>query len=201
MKRKFLNKSIKIIKNNNPNISDIKLEEIKYGLESVYLTFTKLIIIFLLAFILNISKYVLILLIFYNLIRINAFGLHATKSIYCLITSILFLIGGVFLCNYVYIPLLVKIIIASICIICLVKYAPADTEKRPIINKKKRIKYKILSTGMGIIYLILIVMFNNNLISNYMLVGMIESIIMIHPFVYKIFKLSYNNYKNYDYGV
>lgn len=201
MKKKFLRSAIKIIKDNNPDISDIKIEEISYGLEAIYLTFTKLIIIFSLAFILDIVKEVLILLVFYNIIRVNAFGLHATKSIYCLITSTLFFIGGVYIANYLNISLLVKVVISILCVICLFKYAPADTEKRPIINKKKRTRYKILSTLSGIVYLILIIKFNNHIISNYLLVGMIESVLMIHPAVYKIFKLSYDNYKNYDYGV
>lgn len=201
MKKKFLSKSINIIKNNNPNIDSVKLEEISYGLEAIYLTVTKLVVIFLLAYILHITKYVIWLLIFYNLIRINAFGLHASKSIYCLISSLTLFIGGVYLCNYLTIPFMIKIIIACICIIFLFKYAPADTEKRPIINKKKRLRYKVLSTVTGIIYLIFIIIFRDNLISNYMLFGMIESVLMIHPFVYKIFKLPYDNYKNYNYGV
>ena len=197
MKEKFLNKSINLIKNNNPNINDVKLEEISYGLEAIYLTMTKLIVIFLLAYLLGIVKYVIWLLVFYNLIRVNAFELHASKSIYCLISSLLCFVGGVYVCNYLYIPFIVKIIISIICIICLIKYAPADTEKRPLINKKKRLRYKILSTVTGIIYLILIIILKDNLISNYILLGMVESVLMIHPLVYKIFKLPYDNYKNY----
>ncbi len=197
MKKKFLNKSINLIKKNNPDIDDIKLEEIRYGLEAIYLTVTKLVVIFLLAYLLGITKYVIWLLIFYNLIRINAFGLHASKSIYCLISSLSMFIGGVYVCNYLTIPFIIKIIISILCIICLFKYAPADTEKRPIINKKKRKRYKILSTITGIIYLVLIIILKDNLISNYILIGMISSVLMIHPFVYRIFKLPYDNYKNY----
>ena len=197
MKKKFLNKSINLIKKNNPNIDAIKLEEIRYGLEAIYLTVTKLVVIFLLAYLLGITKYVIWLLIFYNLIRINAFGLHASKSIYCLISSLSMFIGGVYICNYLTIPFIIKIIISILCIICLFKYAPADTEKRPIINKKKRKRYKILSTITGIIYLVLIIILKDNLISNYILIGMISSVLMIHPFVYRIFKLPYDNYKNY----
>ena len=197
MKKKFLNKSINLIKKNNPDIDDIKLEEIRYGLEAIYLTVTKLVVIFLLAYLLGITKYVIWLLIFYNLIRINAFGLHASKSIYCLISSLSMFIGGVYVCNYLTIPFIIKIIISILCIICLFKYAPADTEKRPIINKKKRKRYKILSTITGIIYLVLIIILKDNLISNYIVIGMISSVLMIHPFVYRIFKLPYDNYKNY----
>jgi accessory gene regulator B len=81
------------------------------------------------------------------------------------------------------------------------KYAPADTEKRPLINEKKRNKLKIISSIKGILYLVLIIYFKDNPISGYLLCGLIESVLMIHPFVYKIFNLSYDNYKNYNCGV
>lgn len=88
MKEKFLNNSISKIKKKNPNFSEEKLEEIAYGLEAIYLTVTKIVIIFILAFILGIFKDMLIIMIFYNIIRTTAFGMHAKKSSHCLIISI-----------------------------------------------------------------------------------------------------------------
>ena len=38
-------------------------------------------------------------------------------------------------------------------------------------------------------------------IVNYLLLGMIESVIMILPITYKTFNLPYNNYKKYNCGV
>ena len=51
MKKKFLKFSLDAISSNG-NYDDVKLEEIAYGLETIYLTVTKLIVIFGLAFIL-----------------------------------------------------------------------------------------------------------------------------------------------------
>ena len=197
MKRKFLDCSLAIIRKNNSTIDDVKLEEIAYGLEGIYLTVTKIVIIFTLAFILGIAKEVLLLLVLYNIIRHTAFGLHATKSIYCLISSTIMFVGGVFICEMIQIILPIKIAIAIFCVICIFKYAPADTEKRPIINPKKRKRLKIISTVSGIIFTFLIIIFNSHIISNYLLVAMIEAVIMIHPYVYKLFHLSYDNYKKY----
>jgi len=198
MKKFFMNNSLNLIKKNNPNLDEIKLEEIEYGLESIYLTYTKIFVIFILAIILNIFKECLLLLITYNIIRTYAFGLHATKSIYCLITSLLLFIGGVYICKYINIPYIIKIITSILCVICLIKYAPADTEKRPLINKRKRKKFKIISSILGTIYLVLIIILNNHPITNYLLIGLIEAVIMIHPFVYKVFNLPYDNYKRYN---
>ena len=198
MKKKFLNGSLNFIKTKDPTVSEERLEIIAYGLEPIYLTWTKMVIIFSLAFLLGIVKEVVLLLICYNLIRSSAFGIHATKSIYCLISSLCMFVGGVYVCEYLSISLIVKIIVSIVCVICLFKYAPADTEKRPLINAKKRKRYKILSTLVGIIFTILIIKYNNNVISNYLFIGMIESVLMIHPLVYKLFNLPYDNYKNYD---
>lgn len=199
MKKYIINKAFLLIKNNNNNLNKEKEEELKYGLEAIYLTYSKIILILILALISNIFKECLLILVTYNIIRTFSYGLHATKSIYCLITSLTCFIGGVYICEYINFPLTSKIGLAIFCIICLIKYAPADTEKRPLINVKKRKKFKIISVGLGIIYLILIVIFAKYTISNYLLIGMLESVLMIHPLVYKLFNLPFNNYKNYKY--
>lgn len=200
MKKFFINKSLKLIKKNNNNLSDIKLEEIEYGLESLYLTYTKFIVLTGLAIILGIFKEYVILLVAYNVIRTFSFGLHATKSIYCLLSSLICFIGGVYVCEYLYIPLTIKILVSIFCVYCLIRYAPADTEKRPLINKKKREMYKVISVLLGCCYLVLICIFNKHIVSNYLLVGMVEAVIMIHPLIYKMFNLPFDNYKNYNFG-
>ena len=201
MKRKFLEYSLNTI-TANKDFDEVKLEEIAYGLETVYLTVTKLVVIFGLAYLLGIVKEVIFLLICYNLIRSSAYGLHASKSIYCLISSVTLFIGGVYISEYIaYVPISVKIILCSFAILFLIKYAPADTVKRPLINAKKRKKLKILSSVKGILYFILIIYLKDNIISGYLLCGLIESVLMIHPLIYKMFHLSYDNYKNYNYDV
>lgn len=200
MKEKFLNTSLQIIQRNSP-VNNDKLEIISYGLEGIYLTLSKFIIILIISIILGIFKEVIILSIFYNIIRFVAFGMHAKKSSTCLIMSLFMFIGGVYLASYVNFPFILKIVLSLISIFILIKYAPADTEKRPIVNKKRRLIYKILSTSFGIAFSIIIIMLKNNLISNFMLIGLIEAVIMIHPLTYKFFKLPYDNYKNFTYGL
>ena len=201
MKKKFLNGSRNLIKKYYPEYDEEKLEIIEYGLEGIYLTFTKMFIIMGLAYLLGILLEVFLLTLAYNLIRFTAFGLHATKSIYCLITSLLMFVGGTIIVLNVFIPFVVKIIVSIICVYYIYKYAPADTEKRPIVSPKRRKIYKTISTITALIFTILIIVFNKHILSNYLLIGMIEAVIMIHPTVYKIFKLPYDNYKNYNYGL
>lgn len=200
MKRQIIQFAMNLIAKNCEYDKE-KLDEIAYGLEAIYLTITKMIILFGLAFALDIVKEFILLLIFYNLIRTSAFGIHASKSIYCLISSILLFIGGTYICKNIVIPFWLMIIVAFICVVCLFKYAPADTYKRPIVNVKKRKRFKLLSFLSGIVYFVLIVVLNKYSIVNYIFLGLVESVIMILPLTYKMFHLPYDNYKNYNCGV
>lgn len=199
MKKKFLNFSLKLIKEKYPEYDDIKMDEVRYGLEGLYLTFSKMIIIIPLSIILGVFKEFIILLIAFNFLRTPAHGLHATKSWICLLSSSLIFVGIPFLLK-LYNPTLniyIKLIIGIISIILLFLYAPADTKKAPIIREEKRKKYKQKS----IIYCIILISFSifikNKLISNLFISGIIIEIIMILPLTYRIFNLSYNNYKTY----
>lgn len=196
MKKKLIHSSVQILKRSG-KYNDEQIEIIIYGLEGLYLTFTKMIIIFLLSILLGIFKEVFILLITYNIIRSQAFGIHASKSIYCLISSLIFFVGGALICKYIIFPLWLMIIIAIICNIFLLIYAPADTHKHPLINSKKRKKFKVLSFIFGIIYTFLIIYFKGQGIAKYLLLGMIEAVLMILPITYSTFKMPYNNYKTY----
>lgn len=200
MKKKILNSSIKLIKKYK-SYNEEELEIIVYGLESIYLIITKAIIIFALAYVLGILKEILILLLTYNIIRSQAFGIHASRSIYCLISSIIMFIGGTYLCLYITLPLKIIMIISLVCNLLILMYAPADTHKRPLINKRKRIKFKYRSIIISILYTIIIFTIKDNIITNFLLIGMIEATIMILPITYKLFKLPYNNYKHYNYNV
>lgn len=196
MKKKFLDSAMELIAKNKQYTQD-ELDIIAYGLEGIYLTITKMVVIFALAIILDLFWEVLLLLVTYNVIRSQAFGIHASKSIYCLISSIVMFIGGALLCKYLVLPLPIMILCAIICNICLILFAPADTHKRPLVNVKKRRRFKFLSSILGIVYTILIIVFRDYSITNYLLFGMIEAVLIILPITYKIFKLPYNNYKNY----
>lgn len=200
MKKKFLNSSINLIKNNKEYTQD-EIDIISYGLESIYLIITKAVVIFTIAIILDIVKEVLLVLIFYNIIRNQAFGIHASKSSYCLISSIISFIGGAILCKYINIPYKITMIIALICNIFILLYAPADTHKRPLINEKKRIAFKYKSIALGFLYIISIYFLRDSNLIDFILIGMVEATIMILPITYKIFKSPYNNYKNFKYDV
>ena len=196
MKKVVMNYTMNLIKNNN-NYDEEQLAIIRYGLEGLYLTITKLIIILSLAFILNILKEVIIFLIIYNIIRMPSFGLHATKSWICLLSSIIIFIGFPIICRYLYLTNYFKVILGLILVLFIYKNAPADTHKRPIINQKRRIFYKYCSTFIAIIFIFCSILINDNFISNCFIFSLFVQSFMIAPSVYKLFNLPYNNYLTY----
>lgn len=196
MKEKFVNSCLKVIKNNNDNLSRKDIDKMKYGLEGLYLTITKIIFILLISIILGIVKETILLLLIFNGIRFTSFGVHAKRSIDCLISSTLFFIIFPLLCVHLTIPIIIKYILFIPILILIGIYAPSDTVKRPLKNKKKRIIYKISSIIITIIYMILIIIIQDNTLSNCFLAALIIQVIVILPITYKIFDVPYNNHKN-----
>lgn len=196
MKKRFLKWSLNLIKNNNPSIDDIKLDEIRYGLEGIYLTITKTIFIFTICYLLNIFKEMILLLLFFNILRTTGFGLHAKKSWMCWLSSTIMFVILPLLAKNIIIPYNLKLFLGIFGIILIFLYAPADTEKRPLINKKKRIIWKVITT-INCTILVIFSLITKEIISNLIIFGIYSEIILISPLTYKIFHLNYNNYKEY----
>lgn len=195
MKEVVLTKSINFI-SQYKEYSEEELEKINYGLEGLYLTITKLVIIALLSIILNIFKEVMIILVLFNIIRYFGFGIHAKKSSECLLSSIFcFIILPYFLLN-IKLDNITNLIIGIICIINFLLFAPADTVKRPLKNKKKRMIRKTLTTITGIIFIAISMIFEGSSISTLFIASVIIEVIMINPITYLILRQPYNNYKN-----
>ena len=198
MKKLIINKCMEFVTTYNKDLSQRDIDKIKYGLEGLYLTITKLIFIIIVSIILGIWKETLLLILIFNGIRLTAFGVHAKRSIDCLISSTLFFILFPILCIKLTIPLIIKIILFIPLTVLIGIFAPADTEKRPLINKKKRKIYKILSIIISIIYMTIAIVIKDNTLSNCFIFAIVIQIIIMLPITYKIFGVSYNNYKTYE---
>lgn len=189
---------MKLISNNHTDYDEEKLSIIKYGLESIFILITKVTVILLMAAFLHLLKEAIIFMCIYTFIRMPSFGLHATKSWMCWISSSLIFLGVPFICNNIAIPNTIKAIICAICICRIFKNAPADTYKRPIINKKRREKYKIKSTLTAVVMSFLSLFVKSMFISNCFMFALVVQCFIISPYVYKAFNLPYDNYKRYQ---
>lgn len=197
MKKYFLTSIKKAIKKQYPNYSNDKIEEIMYGIEGIYLTISKTVIIFFIAFLLGVAKELFLLLLAFNFIRLFAFGMHADKSYICLLFSTSLFIFGTFLCKYIYLSNLLIYVLYFVALIIIILYSPADTVKRPLINKKKRKRFKIISIVSVLIYFVITLIVTNKLLINCLIIGLLIECILILPITYKLFKMPYRNYKKY----
>ena len=195
MKEKFLNTSINFI-GKYYSYDKKGIEKLKYGLEGLYLTLTKIVFTFILALLLGIIKEFFIVLLLFNFLRYFGFGFHAENSSQCLILSSFWFVILPFILLKLNITLNIFIILCFLCIVCIMLFAPSDTIKRPLYNKKKRIIRKILNTILAIIYVSVALILKSNYFYTLILTSLIIEVIVINPLTYKIFKQPYNNYKN-----
>ena len=193
MKKIVMKKIMNYVKNNT-KYNDTQLLEIEYGLTGIYLTISKMIIISIISLFLGIFKDMIIFMVLLNIIRTFAFGLHATKSWICLISSAIIFVGVPLISHYLTLNLLLKLFIGILCIIFIFKNSPADTKKRPIVSIRRRLILNYISTTIAIIFVIISLIINNNYISNSLIFALILENFLISPLAYKIFNLSYNNY-------
>jgi len=198
MKHKFVDTSITNIIKYNAEYTELDIEKLKYGLEGLYLFVTKLIIIYALAAILRILPLVLAISLLFGLIRFTAFGFHAGKSSHCFISSTIMLIFIPLLFSHIDITLNLFLIIGFISLFIIALYAPADTEKRPLKNKKKRIIRKIISIIISTIYIFIGIFTNHDILRTVLTCALLLQAIAVHPIIYWIFGQPYRNYKNYN---
>ncbi len=196
MKEIFLNKSINLLMKQY-NYDEDTLDRVKYGLELIYITITKVSFILLVSILIKSFKETLILLIFVNFLRMFAYGLHAKKSWHCYISSTLSFVILPHYFIYLNFSLIQKILISLLTFISFVLYAPSDTYKRPLINENHRKKLKLYTLLVSIMYITFIFIINNNFIINLIILSLIIQSFLINPFIYRLFDLPYNNYKSY----
>ena len=168
MKEIFIEKSLKLIETNNI-LSSKERKKIIYGLTGLYVLITKFLILSIIALLSN---------------------------SYSQFMSIILLNGGSILCKHILLPLNIRCILWIFIIINFILYAPADTEKRPLIYADKRKHAKKMSLLILIFLLIISIKFP--VYKNIIIYASFLETISINPLTYKAFKMKYNNYKAFE---
>ncbi len=127
------------------DLSEEKLAEIDYGIAAFIANSYKMVFIFILAMLLNIFQYFLIAFVSFGALRTFASGVHAKREWTCLPTSALVFFGITYLGMISKLNIYIITFIFILCFGAMLRYAPADTEERPIVSRKLRKKLKILS--------------------------------------------------------
>lgn len=196
MKNAFVNSSLNyLIKHNACNDKQVNI--FRYTLESLYSLVTKTCVVLILAFFLKTFSITLTMLLLYSVLRGFAFGIHATKNLYCWIVTLLTYVIGSLIIKYFTWPMEIIYICYVSGFLALLLWAPADTPARPLLNKRKRLTNKIFSLCLALIYVLCSFYLNSNNFYTIVSFILILETICICPLTYKLFKIPYNNYKTY----
>ena len=143
MKEKFIASVVNLAKR-KMEYTEEEVAIMRYALEGIYLTFTKILVITLIAALLGLFKEYIWFVLLYTPIRSVSFGWHANTTKECWVVSILAFILIPYTFSIITINRITKIILLTFSIFIFALYSPADTKKRPIVNKKRRLMFKVL---------------------------------------------------------
>lgn len=172
-----------------------EFKEMRYGLFVLVVNITKISMLMLTAYFLGIFKYTMTYFLCFFIVRAFAFGVHTRKSITCTILSFIVFLGGTYLSLFLKLNNYNIIFIFIISYILLYKYAPADTEDRPIINAKFRKELKIKSICCMTILLIAALILKNSIYKSIITLACFSEALFITPCIYIILGREYNNYE------
>ena len=196
VKEKFIASVVNLAKKNK-EYTEEEVAIMRYALEGIYLTFTKILVITLIAALLGLFKEYIWFVLLYTPIRSVSFGWHANTTKECWVVSILAFILIPYTFSIITINRITKIILLTFSIFIFALYSPADTKKRPIVNKKRRLMFKVASLIITLVYCCYSFK-HSNLISNLMIASLLYQSLLINPLIYKITHQEFNNYKTYN---
>ncbi|HYE83218.1 MAG TPA: accessory gene regulator AgrB [Clostridia bacterium] len=168
------------------DLPEDKLAEINYGIAVFIANSYKMLFIFILAILLSVFKYFLVAFVSFGALRTFASGVHAKREWTCLPASTLFFFGVVYLGMAVDLDIYAVSLIFALCFAAIVKYAPADTEERPIASRKLRRKLRIMSC-ITVILLYAAALYNlGTPVSSIITLSTIIESVLILPITYRL---------------
>ena len=183
------------IRKEMPEIDDQRAEVINYGLQNIVGEIPKIILVFIIAFILGILKEVLFMFIVLTPYRGASGGFHLKTHLGCIVGTTAFYCGIVLLSQHIILEDITKYILIAISWILgmfMIKlYAPADTENVPILSKKDRKRKQMIAYITYSIGLMAAVLIQDNVISNILLFGNLLQTLTITKLAYRLTKNKY----------
>lgn len=184
------------IRKEMPEVDDERAEVINYGIQLIIGEIPKILLLFVVAFILKIGW--LTVFAFFAILPYKKYsgGFHLKTHLGCIIGTCLFYFLTVYMSKYIvfeqaYIKYIIILAIWIFSMIMVKLYAPADTENLPILSEKERRYKKIMSYVTLTITLILAIIITNNIISNILIIGTFLQTISITKIAYKLSKNKY----------
>ena len=189
------NKIVNYIKKYKCGIKVDAEEILRYGIQIYYYNISKLLILLAVSIILNIFAKTCTVFLLIAILKRFTYGFHADTFWSCLVVTFINIFGIVYLSELSFNPL-IKILLSVISLILFALYAPADTEERPLLDSKKRIKLKIQTISVSVLYFVLSFV-TNGVLSNMLVLSLMFIGFNTCPVLYILFKKEYKNYEKF----
>ncbi len=174
---------------------ETKADEINFGLQLIIGEIPKFFITLFLAIILNLVELTILSFIIILPYRVFSGGFHLKTHLGCIIATNAMYIGTPYLASVLNFSDDIRYILIAITFIfsftMIAKYAPADTENVPVLQKKERKKRKIISFIIAGIELIIAIIIPYKVISNIIIFGILIQTMTITKLAYRITKNKY----------
>ena len=188
---KFCDFIMQKIKQNMDTLDEEKEMVIDFGVRLIFGELPKIIILFIIGFLLGIGWYTVAFFSLLAIYRSYTGGFHLKTHLGCMVTTSMLYLGPILLAKYITISqeyilyiLAALVGISSSFVIC--KYAPADTENVPILSKKER-KVKKIKAYISLTILLGIILFSPTPMISYMFIyGITLQNLTVLPISYKI---------------
>ncbi len=183
------------IRKEMPEVDDERAEVINYGLQNIIGEFPKIILVFIIAYILGIFKWTLFTFIALFVYKGASGGVHLKTHLGCILLTTAFYCLIPFASQYFELVGLIKyitILVLWIFGMWMIKlYAPADTEAIPILESKVRKKKQIVSYISFTIGLLVALVVNNQMITNILILANFIQTLTITKVAYRLTKSKY----------
>lgn len=172
------------------------MEVALYGMEVIYSLVTKTLLFFIISIAFGWQMEFLTVYMLLAIIRSTSFGFHADKEISCYIVSFITIFGTIYISKNYNFNIIFTAIVCLLSILATILFAPADTEKKPLLNARIRTILKLCSI-ITAIFFSLIAIINVGFVSRSIICILSVNSINISPILYKVFKRRYRNYEYY----
>ena len=178
----------------------IELEKMTVGIEVLLINVSKLVIIYSLAALLGTLPITFAAHFSYALLKRYSFGLHALNSTVCTAVSC---------CLFIFLPLAltstgvaisssVLVAVHAVAFIIFYRYAPADTESRPLIGAYLRYELRVRALASVILLQVVALLAPSDSIRLALVLGVVYQIGSIVPITYRVLGRRGRNYERYE---
>ncbi len=185
------------------NYESLDYKKMKMGIYISLVNTYRLLIILFLSELLNITYYVIPMLITFITIKFFSGGLHMKTGTSCfIVTNLMYIAPPLLIDKIINIRVVIKdnyiIFIYFIFLILIGIFSPSDTENKPLIHKETRARQKKLSILILVLNFLITYFFVDEYIKIYIIIALTYQVILISPITYKLLGRRYNNYEYYE---